>query len=227
VYLSAPATYRLRYRYGDRYHHRFWGQLLRWAIAREMAGGSNTVRLATDKTNYQKGQQVQVTVRLSRLDGKSVSGADCTAVARQDEQTVARVELIEDDQEPGIYKAVLPPLPTGSVTISAVGGQIQSLLAEEQYTEPVETRIMVDPDISKELRHTRCNLPLLKQIADVTGGLVLPPTALAATLSQLDLAPEVSENVTQQPLWTRWAYLWVFVGCLAAEWLIRKLAGLA
>jgi len=223
VYLSAPATYRLRYRYGDRYHHRFWGQLLRWAIAREIAGGSNTVRLATDKTNYQKGQQVQVTVRLSRLDGKSVSGADCTAVARQDEQTVARVELIEDDQEPGIYKAVLPALPTGSVTISAVGGQIQ----QEQYTEPVETRIMVDPDISKELRHTRCNLPLLKQIADVTGGLVLPPTALAATLSQLDLAPEVSENVTQQPLWTRWVYLWVFVGCLAAEWLIRKLAGLA
>ena len=28
VYLSAPVTYRLRYRNGDRYHHRFWGQLL-------------------------------------------------------------------------------------------------------------------------------------------------------------------------------------------------------
>src|SRR6185295_16190507 len=56
IYIGAPVTYQLRYQIGDEYHHRFWGQLLRWAIAREMSGsGSKTVRLGTDKTNYEQG----------------------------------------------------------------------------------------------------------------------------------------------------------------------------
>ena len=34
VYASAPALHKLRYRHGDRYHYRFWGQMLRWIVAR-------------------------------------------------------------------------------------------------------------------------------------------------------------------------------------------------
>ena len=34
IYIAAPITYELRYGRGDLYHHRFWGQLLRWAVAR-------------------------------------------------------------------------------------------------------------------------------------------------------------------------------------------------
>ncbi|MFG0290919.1 MAG: hypothetical protein ACF8CQ_22300, partial [Rhodopirellula sp. JB044] len=30
AYLSSPISYRLRIRAGDKYHHRFWGQLVRW-----------------------------------------------------------------------------------------------------------------------------------------------------------------------------------------------------
>ena len=56
IYVAAPVTYQLRYQNGDLYHHRFWGQLLRWAIAREMSSGSKTVRLLTDKTTYTQGR---------------------------------------------------------------------------------------------------------------------------------------------------------------------------
>src|SRR5436309_6904406 len=74
VYIAAPVTYQLRYRNGDAYHHRFWGQLLRWAIAREMGSGSRTVRITSDKNSYETGERAQITVRLAQVDGKPFAG---------------------------------------------------------------------------------------------------------------------------------------------------------
>ena len=46
AYLAAPDTYRLRWRRGDRMHHRFWGQFLRWITAADTGVGSDLVPLA-------------------------------------------------------------------------------------------------------------------------------------------------------------------------------------
>ena len=39
VYLAFDRTWRLRFRAGDKYHHRFWGQLLRWATGGRLPAG--------------------------------------------------------------------------------------------------------------------------------------------------------------------------------------------
>jgi hypothetical protein len=227
VYLGAPLTYQLRYRQGDRYHHRFWGQLLRWAIAPEMGSGSRTVHLSTDKARYSRGQSVQVMAQLCRPAGQAVSGAQCRVVAHQQDRVVASVDLAEDAEAPGVYRGQLQGLPVGPVALEVAGAQVQSLLAEEGYTRPVQAIIAMDPAESLELRNTRCNLPLLTQLAQASGGTIVPPTALEAALGDLDLAPRTWQSVSRQPLWTRWAYLWLFLGCAALEWLIRKLVGMA
>jgi len=228
VYLAAPVTYRFRYRHGDLYHHRFWGQLLRWAIAGEMAGGSRTVRLMTDKMRYEAGDDVQVTARLSHpTGGAPVVGAACQVSPRIGRRLIGSFNLTEDKDDPGVYRGVLKGLPAGSVTISAEGADVRALLEREGYQGQVETVVTVDPAGSLELRNTRCNLPLLKEIAESTGGQLLHPTGLRDVVSLLDLWPERSETVTRRPLWARWWLLWVFLGCLAVEWIVRKLAGLA
>jgi len=226
VYLSAPVTYQLRFRHGDRYHHRLWGQLLRWAIARDMAGGSKTVRIAADKSHYSFGDDVQVRVRLNRLNGSAVEEAICRAVARQDGRIIQAVDLVEDEQSPGEYRGTFEHLPAGPIRIQPTGQRIKQLLETEDYRETVETIARIDPPDLLELRNTRCNLPLLTQLAEATGGAVVPPTAVAAAMGQVDLSPEVTKDVQRQPLWTRWACLWIFLGCLAAEWIVRKLGGM-
>ena len=104
---------------------------------------------------------------------------------------------------------------------------VGSLLASEAYSGEVETSIGIELQKTLELRNTRCNLSLLNQIAESSGGQVIPPTALKTVLSQLDLSPKVSQTVSQKPLWAKWTYLWLFLGFLTAEWIIRKLVGLA
>ncbi len=227
LYLAAPVTYRLRFRTGDQHHHGFWGNLLRWAVAREIAVGSKTVRLVTDKTRYQAGDDVQVTVRLAQLNGAAAQGADCRVVGSREGQVVATLDLTEDEDVPGTYTGVLKDLPVGSLTLTAAGDSVQTLLADEGHAEPVETFVTVEPEVALELRNTRCNLPLLTQVAELTGGMVVPPSGLAAAVAQLDLSPVVSETVTREAVWPQWMCLWIFLGCLTVEWSLRKLTGLA
>ncbi|MGA2541520.1 MAG: hypothetical protein ABSG78_08135 [Verrucomicrobiota bacterium] len=223
IYLAAPVTWQLRYQNGDLYHHRFWGQLLRWAIAREMSTGSKTVRLLTDKTTYTKGDTAQIGLRLAQVDGQAVAGAQCNVEARQDGRLIAVIPLHEEPGSPGAYRGTLDNLSLGPVTLRAGGTIVATLLAAEGHPEPVEQIIAVDPAVSSELNNPLCNLPLLGEIADVSGGSLTPPASLKNALAHLNTVPDVMETiVSREALWDRWLYLWLFIAFVAAEWLLRK-----
>ena len=227
VYLSAPVTYQLRYRQGDTFHHRFWGQLLRWTVARDLGEGSRTVRLSTDKSRYEQGEPAQVSVRLRQLDGQPVNGASLQISAVHEGKPVQELALREDSARPGLYSVAFEQLPVGPVKLQVSGDRIKGLLAAENYQRPIESIVHIDPSGMLELRHPLCNLPLLREIADASGGMIVQPTGLPAALKQLNLEPEVLESVTRQPLWNRWDLLALFIGCLALEWSLRKFLGLS
>ena len=223
IYVAAPVTYQLRYQNGDLYHHRFWGQLLRWAIAREMSSGSKTVRLLTDKTTYTKGDTAQIGLHLSQLDGQPVAGAQCNVEARQDGRLIAVIPLHEEPGSPGAYRGTLDNLSLGSVTLRAGGDIVATLLTAEGHAGPVEQIINVDPGVSSEMNNPLCNLPLLGEMADASGGFLTPPASLKNALAHLNTVPDVMETVlSREALWDRWIYLWLFIAFIAAEWLARK-----
>jgi hypothetical protein len=223
IYISAPVTYQLRYGIGDLYHHRFWGQLLRWAVAREMTGGSKTVHLLTDKNRYEVGEQAQIVLRLTGSDGTPIPGAKCGVEAYRENQMIKTIELQEEAGTPGAYRGIFAGLPAGTITLRATGATVQSLLAGEGHTDPVEQLINVDLKGTTELSDPVCNLPLLNQIADSSGGVLLPPAALQNALAHLDVAPDSQDTVlSRQPAWDHWVFLWIFMGCITIEWLARR-----
>ncbi len=226
VYLSAPATYRLRFRRGDRYHHRFWGQLMRWLTASERAGGTHTVRITTDRVRYDEGAPVAVTARLSEANGNPLRGAPVTVTAIAKEGPSASVDLIADEKVPGRYLGTFPSLPAGAYRLVPTGSEVERLLADSEDKSLAEARINVAQTGSIEQLNTRCNISLLRQIAEVTGGQVVPPTAIDEIMKLCVLAPEVSERVERQPLWNRWSYLAIAFACLCTEWVARKRLGL-
>jgi hypothetical protein len=176
VYLAAPLTYQLRYRQGDTFHNRFWGQLLRWVTARDMAEGSQSARLSTDKIRYEVGEPVQLSAQLRQLDGRMVSGASLQVEAWQKGKVLQNVTLSEDERRPGSYHGMMPDLPPGPVRLQLQGARLTELLASEKYTRPIETTVSIDPSGLLELRNTLCNMPLLNEIAAASGGIVVPPT---------------------------------------------------
>lgn len=224
VYLSAPDTYRLRFLRGDRLHYRFWGQLLRWAIASDLAAGNQFVRIRTDKSRYRAGESVQASVQLRGADGQPiVSDGLELLVTSGDQQRTAALTAVADD--PGRYHAELNAPGPGVYRLQAKGEAVDALQQSEDEMETASFTVQADQPA--ELVDTRCNLGLAQQIADATGGMVLSPTAVDEVLQLMDLEPIVDERVATRPLWLEWKYLWIVFGCLQLEWVIRKWRGLS
>ena len=78
-----------------------------------------------------------------------------------------------------------------------------------------------------EMSNPLCNLPLLRQIADASGGTLIPPASLENALDHVKVTQDPEDTVlSSQPLWDHWSLLWVFIGCLTIEWLARKRLGM-
>ncbi len=226
VYLAAPAAYQLRMKHGDRFHYRFWGQLIRWAVARDLAQGSKTVKLTTDRSRASAGENVQIIANLSALDGRPVADASVQVDAAIDGNPLALVELKADPRIPGRYLGDLLLAGEGAVTFSAGGADVMELLKSEGLSDRVETTVIVDPVQSTETRDTRANIPLLSQIARITNGQVVHPDAVAQLVALTNLEPDVREETICAPLWNRWLVLAAVCGTLLVEWAVRKSTGL-
>ena len=226
VYLSSPQTYLLRFRRGDRMHHRYWGQMIRWITAEQTGSGSETVRLTTDQNRYKINEPIEVTVWLKDETGRPVSDQQLEIVARTLENDAARIALESDSEVAGRYFAKLEGLSPGTFEIVVQGGAIDELAATEEGKSQVRTLVTVESGDDLEMLDTTTNRALLEQLAEMTGGQVTPPDAMAEVIELASLSPEVSETVRRTPLWNRWMNLWIVVGCLVVEWVVRKHKGL-
>ena len=65
LWIGTDGTWRFRFRTGDRYHHRFWGQVVRWAAAGSLAAGNSQVRFGPVKPRYEEGEGVTLQARIS------------------------------------------------------------------------------------------------------------------------------------------------------------------
>jgi hypothetical protein len=226
IYLSSPETWHLRYLEGDRWHYRFWGQLLHWAVARDLAGGSRSVHLALDRQRAPQDAPVYVRLRLEDLTGKAVSGANSRAVVREANGTETSAVLTEDSQAPGNYTGMLTGLPLGPCRVAVEGPEIDRLLIEEGRQGKIDAPLFIDPPENREARDVLCDMGQISRIAAAGGGWVLPPGAVPDALKKLGLRASVTEETSLTPLWNEWPWLWLILGLLTAEWILRKPAGL-
>lgn len=226
VYLAAAEIWKLRYRASDRRHHRFWGQLIRWITAENLGSGTDLLRLTTDKNRYNPQEPIEVTVWLKDQTGRPLGGQTLQVGARTLDEEVESTEMIADADVAGRYFASLEGLAAGAYEIVVSGNVVDELTSGNEEKSPIRSMITVDAGDNLEMLDTRCDRALLQQVSQLTGGQVVPPTAIAEVLQLASLSPEVNETVQRTPLWNRWSNLWIVFGCLVVEWIVRKRKGL-
>ena len=80
LWIGTDGTWRFRFRTGDRYHHRFWGQVVRWAAGGTLAAGNAQVRFGPSKPRYEEGEGVTLQARIS--EGIAGVGPDLLIAAK-------------------------------------------------------------------------------------------------------------------------------------------------
>jgi hypothetical protein len=224
LWIGIDSTWRWRHRTGDRYHHRFWGQLSRWAARNKASAGNDFVRLSLDRHQIEVTETAVIQARwqdrfLELNPNLTARIVVMPEPSRPGQQPVATVELNPLEARPTIHEATLSGLTPGT-------WRLELQVDNAHLNELVETSLYVTEPQTGELYELSANRNLLTQMAEATGSPLLTPDTIASLPELLTPPTSITETQVERSLWDHWLTLTLFFALLTTEWVVRKLNGL-
>lgn len=197
---------------------------VRWMVTREDA---KLVRITSNKEIYRGGEAIELSAQIYQPDYRPREGANVRVQLTSDLPSIGfkgkpeqfSQEVILQDVGDGLYRARLQVLGGGEYQFRGIAEQSGQPLGEDSG------RFSVEP-FSLEFLNTRLNEPLLRQMAQATGGAYGPTDSLAAFVERLPLVSLSRRETSDFALWGRAPVLWILLAVLGVEWLVRKRQGM-
>jgi hypothetical protein len=186
---------------------------VRWMVTAEDA---KLVRITSNKEIYRGGEPIELSAQIYNEDYRPRQGAQ---VRVQLAGPQFSQEVIFQDAGDGLYRATLQVLGGGDYQFRGVAEHNGQKIGED------DGRFSVEP-FSLEFLNTRMNEPLLRQMAQVTGGAYGPPDSLANFVARLPLSPISRHETVDFALWGQTPVLLILLLVLDTEWFIRKRQGM-
>ena len=221
-YAASDQLWRWRYDVADRYHQRFWMQLVNWVAEPPFSVKGARVSLGTDEFIYPENGIASFRVRLRSDSGKPMSDADLVAVLIRDGEEIAEYALEADENGGGIYRGRSAELGPGDYEIAV--RQKRTFGSDVDFDERV--RIKVDEPPNHELDALSMNQGLLEGMAKNAGGAFFLEEEAGALVGLLDSIDRKKVISSQTELWSSYWWLIPVVLLLTAEWIFRKRAGM-
>jgi len=194
----------------------FWRQLLRW-VTSDVPDRVNA-SVPTDQLNVKNAAALRATV------------ADSSFVARNDARVVAHISsdsgvardlpldwaVDRDGEYRGTFTPDQPGLYTIRVDATAPNGVNAS-----------DTTYLRVADLNSEFFDAEMRAPLLKRIAQETGGRFYTPATASTLPEDVAMSKHGVTIVNQMDLWDMPAVFLLLVALVSAEWGYRKARGLA
>ena len=225
--LLTDRTWRLREGAGDLYHHRFWGNLVRWGAGPTLRSGGARARFGTDQLTYTPDDRAKVIARSRDKSLKPVDDGSLRAEVLRDGKVLANVAMSAVPGSNGFYEADLERFSkAGKYEIRLRGERADELIREDGTGELTTGFRVVGSRGPVELAETTLNLPLLETIAQLSGGKVVSPEK-AGELAALFLTDKnAREEIRETALWDSAWVLGLLASLLGSEWVIRRAGGL-
>lgn len=199
----------------DPTHERFWRQLLRWlvdAVPRQ-------VTLETSGGLVVPGEPVTLEADVRDAGHLGLNGARVTATVTDptgEERTLPLEWTVENDGE---YRASFVPEQLGPYEVR--------LTAEHAgETVGVDTARLVAADLPTESFGAEMNAPLLRRIADETGGRFYRADDVDGLAEDARYTESGKTVIETRELWDMPIVLLLLLGALGGEWLLRRRWGL-
>jgi len=219
LFLATDNTWRLRYRRGDQYHHRFWGQVMRWATADRLAAGNLFARVGTDRPRYAVASPVTIRARLMSADFAPIRQASVSVTVWSGDRKILRRNLPYLADSAGLYAASLGTFPEGRYRVELDTHEVPGL-PESDTTR--STEFAVTAEIVAERVELSADRGLLTRLAGLTGGRVVDPPELERAVASLGPSVVTQRERRQIELWDSWVFFLLLVAVVTTEWILRK-----
>jgi uncharacterized membrane protein len=196
---------------GDKSHELFWQQLLRWLVA----GTSDHVSLATDKSVYTDENRVRLTATVWDPSYAHASDAIVQAHLMGPGGLSQTVDLKLDPAAPGVYKADIDAGPEGSYIVEATGTRNGQEIGRDLVSFQRQDGVA-------ESFHIEQNRDLLEKLSAQTGGRYYTPAEAARLGEEINYS---EAGISTRETWQLWNMPLLFLLALvmrSSEWLLRR-----
>lgn len=213
LFMGTDSAWRWRRGVEDRYHYRFWGQVVRWmSHKRHMAQGEG-LRLSFSPENPQLGENLFLQATMLDLSGGQEK---LTAKIVSPSGKTERLEFGLVEGGWGVYQGNFVP---------QEGGKYKLQLSSEKNNRQLETEIMVLKPQREKLGQP-ANTAAMREIAEVSRGAAGGIKDLEKIVQQISLLPESEPLEQRLRLWANPWWGGLILTLLAAYWTARKVAGM-
>lgn len=241
LYVGLDSTWRWRFKAGERHHHRFWKQVMQWAVAGRLLPAQNaagSIRFGTREPAIASGREVEFVLRTTEAVPRVEPGA----------ASVVRVIRLPDGEGGAESVASIVPLQAGEGRPREFGARLRDLAPGRYAAEPevpewgdqlrgppgpdgrpgrLRATFEVLPPAGEEMAELSANVSLLEGIARESGGRVFDLASVNELVDRLVSHPVEKEIEVSTPLRRSWWTFALVSLLLTVEWLIRKRFGLA
>jgi hypothetical protein len=241
-YSGIDSTWRWRFRFGDEFYRKFWGQVIRWAVAERLSAADDHVRLGSDRLLYEPPLRLEIAALVERAPGEPIEDdlvdAVITCETGSGEGAVRRTRRLRLEAVPksgGRYRGLLEaeslaalfdapvPAPPGEPVELRVRLAVAALPGYGEREDRAELALVVVPPPSPEGREPARNAALLEELAGLTSGAYLPLARFREAAERIPDRSRLEEQrrVTALLDWPL-VLAGLFVGLLGLEWILRK-----
>ena len=201
------------------YYKTFWKNAIRWLAHYRMQAPNQLVTLESDRLIYGRGEQPDIRIKVMNEDYELTHEAKVQLTVTGPDGKPHQVTAFPRYEENGIYERKLELGAVGRYEIEAV-----ATLGSEEIGR--DKAILQVRPATAELRQLSQNVPLLKRLAEQTGGKYLPIEKASDLPKYLREATHVIEKHRDNDLWdSPWIFA-LITGLFCGEWFLRKRSGL-
>ena len=213
LFLAVDATWMWRYRYGDRYHERFWRNAIRWVALGRLKSGDRRVQLDAQRARYNLDERVTLEARVLDEDFRPSEKPELDVRTGDAEGRTHDLKLELVPERPGLYR--------GSFEVERTGLYTAWVETNGQRVAATEFEVVLP---SRENQDPAPDPATLQAIASITGGRYVDLARLDELEREFPGKEEKREPISSEleDAWDNWGTLLVALALLATEWILRK-----
>jgi hypothetical protein len=216
LFLGTDSAWRWRRGVEDKFHYRFWGQVVRWMAHQRHLSEKEGIRLAYSPEAPEAGDSIFLQSTVLDPSGFPIDKGPVTGKVTGPSGRAERLDFAQVEGGWGVFKSSFTAQEAGKYKID---------VASEPNNRQLTTELLVArPLIEKQGQPV--NAQILNEIAALTRGAVFPTTDLDKLVRQISLLPEAKPVEKRLRLWSEPAWGGAILALLTVYWAGRKWAGL-
>lgn len=216
LFMGTDSAWRWRRGVEDRYHYRFWGQVVRWMAHRRHVAAGRGVRLFHTPEQPAQGDAVELRVTAFDAGGFPLENVPLVCRISAPDGTTRELDLLAEAGGWGTYAGRFPVEQAGEH-----GLQVTARDGSVSFATRFEVRSRMREPVGRPARHES-----LRELARLTGGQFGEAHQAGEVFASLRELPGRDALARRTRLWCAWWWGLVPLLLMTLHWTARKASGL-